>query len=166
MNSDSKDQNQSVDYDFITNQDIDGVGRKKPVDKRIVVIIVLIVLSLVMLAAMTISTKNSVQKSENSPSETTAQKHIRLLTENRIDEALSLYERANEIDPSYYKQMWVDTIFAKYDLTKCREENNTDSEGKTTIEMFCTYKNSETDGNTLTFVINSQTNQIIEVRDV
>ena len=129
-------------------------------------IILLIVLSLVMFAAMTISTKNSVLKSENSPSETTAQKHIRLLTENRIDEALSLYERANEIDPSYYKQMWVDTIFAKYDLTKCREENKTDSEGKITIEMFCAYKNSETDGNTLTFVINSQTNQIIEVRDV
>jgi len=166
MNSDPKDQNQSVNYDFITSQGIDGVGKKKSVDKRIVVIIVLIVLSLVMLAVMAISSKNSVQKSENSPSEATAQKHIRLITENKIDEALSLYEKANEINPDYYRQMWVDTIFAKYDLTKCREENKTDSEGKITIGMFCVYKNSETDGNTLTYVINSQTNQIIEVRDV
>ena len=164
MNSDENNQNQQLNYDFITNQGGDlSVAGKKPKDRRIVIIAVLTVLAVIMVSLLALTTNKSVQKAKSN--EEIPVKHLRLISENQITEAIKMYSKADQISPELFQEVWVNKVFSKYDLTSCQQVKYIENNEIVDVEMFCPYKESA-EGRILTYEINIETGLIEKVWDV
>lgn len=163
MNSDEQNQNQQVNYDFITNQGGDlSVSEKKPKDRRVLIIIILIAITVVMFIALAFASKSTIK--QQSETEQLPVKHLGYINDTNYEEAIKLYDNPNNFDSESFKVFWSQVMAEQYDLRKCEYVKTTEETDKTLTEMFCPFIEKD-EGRILTYEISKSTGLIIRVTD-